>query len=1474
MIRQLVVVALILMMVGIPGVIAEGTTPVSFEEGTTAKENTEVIMDKGTVVFTDKESGLSASTTTTINGVTFVPAKTTESKDLEWSTGTIDPIVKMVYSYDGKTLKETITLKEDVVLTFPITLSTYSKLIPWDHGQWKIVATNSFETMKGIVLEKPYGIDALGKRIEMEYKYDKGVLTLVYDRTITEYEMIEKEVIVIDNKTGMETTEIERTYVPVYSAITYPFVIDPTWVAYDGHWIDNTTNATYTVEMWNTTGTTTWTPPYNVTSVEYLVVGGGGGGSGGDLGAGGGGGAGGFRNATGFNVSTGSPFNITIGAGGAHNVNGSNSVFGSITSVGGGAGGANNQDGHAGGSGGGGSGGTSAGTYAGGDADYLTPKQGYDGGSATGSASLYPGGGGGGGAYSVGSNGVTSTLGNARGGNGGAGLNSSITGIMVGYAGGGGGSVYGAGGLAGTATHGGGNGNASVQGLGFNGTPNTGGGGGAGGSHSPAFGGPGGSGIIIIKYATSINASFTAEPTTGFIPLTVQFTNTSTPIAISWQWNYTTLTNSTPVTFNTTANPAYVFESNGNYSIKLRAYNALTSNVSTQTTWINVTGGNDFTGTPLSGSVYALNVAFTNNTVGATNSTYYFGDGYSSTVKNPSHFYSVAGLYNVNTSFGNTTGITWVNKTNYVNLTSDDDANLKSWLHMNGTDGGTTFIGEKGVAWTPASVTTSTTQYKFGGSSAWFSSASSRLQTPSNAIFNFGTSNFTLEQWVYPTSSDNNMFLLSRTTSGTLKNDGWGIYHSTTSAASDAWVFFMGSAAAGSTGTFTLPLNTWSHLAVERDNAGNVVVYVNGVSVATKAGLNGNYDTTNAITYGDTTGVSMSYRGYIDESRMSSTTRWGSTFSTPYAEYRGNLFTEFPDLNPNSTLRFKTNPTGVALISNLTPRYRTLQIQYVDSPASNITLLTGFNPEHLLASSVVVNATTFAGQVITYSNIDNVNGLVLINTTRAGGYSTVGLTEERASFVDVVMHYYNYTPPSEELDASQFYGSGFLTNGTTNTVYPVHNFISTPVTFAPWITMSNFTVSNTTPILFEQNVTFASELNFTANRFLWNYGDGVTETTTNGIGTHIYTTPGAKDVSLTAYLWQNTSVTNTTTLYSVVTPRYNNTYVNADFSGIPLSGTTGLLVSFTDLAVFGNTTDGRTYNWSFGDFSSNSNLVNPTHVYTMLGVYTVALTVNNSFGIDTETKFGYITIATSQSNTALNLLYPKDVYFHFTDRFGVSQPYVNVSIVMYNSTISNTNWFSTLIGVSPVADPIESTFLSGYTDADGDISFPMVASGRYTVIAVNASKGIYMNRILYPTQVAYVFVVATSDSAAGLIQSDYVNSSLFVTSYVPASAHLNFTYADISNSTATLTFYVNAANGTRLYTDVAISNYTYSNSYEVANVKMAGYVWGYFADNTLFGNISQALGITMKGTDDMLIKIIPCRNADGAPYATGWGNEC
>jgi hypothetical protein len=259
--------------------------------------------------------------------------------------------------------------------------------------------------------------------------------------------------------------------------------------------------------------------PLGSTTVDYMVVAGGGSGASakcGTNGQGGGGGAGGFRESVPSPAAwTASPlanpggalpvsvqgYPITVGAGGAAKTTcgignvGSNSIFSTITSAGGGGGGRGCVVG-SGGSGGGAADGSGTGS---GNTPPVAPPQGTPGGAVGGSGACVASGGGGG-ATVAGSAGIGGT---GPAGPGGAGATTSITGSPTAYAGGGGGggnSGQPGGGTGGTG--GGGAGGNYPASSGTSGSTNTGGGGGA---TSAACGaavtsGAGRSGIVVIRY--------------------------------------------------------------------------------------------------------------------------------------------------------------------------------------------------------------------------------------------------------------------------------------------------------------------------------------------------------------------------------------------------------------------------------------------------------------------------------------------------------------------------------------------------------------------------------------------------------------------------------------------------------------------------------------------------------------------------------------------------------------------------------------------------------------------------------------------------------------------------------------------------------------------------------------------------------------------------------------------------------------
>jgi hypothetical protein len=255
-------------------------------------------------------------------------------------------------------------------------------------------------------------------------------------------------------------------------------------------------------------------------AVEYLVVAGGGGGNTNPSNnAAGAGGAGGYRTNIGSGTTTNpGTYDIVVGAGGAGSTTGtsiagkgSDSRYSTIYSTGGGGGAYEGLAGATGGSGGG-----SANTTGGaGNQGGYSPVEGYGAGTSSGD-----GGNGGGGAGGASPN-ATSQSTNGAGGVGSNSVSSWATITSSGasgyFAGGGGGASYNASNNTGTGGAGGGGDGKSRAGNGVSGTTNTGGGGGAsGGSGGPQVGGNGGSGIVIIKRPTAINAVFSGVTQTTY----------------------------------------------------------------------------------------------------------------------------------------------------------------------------------------------------------------------------------------------------------------------------------------------------------------------------------------------------------------------------------------------------------------------------------------------------------------------------------------------------------------------------------------------------------------------------------------------------------------------------------------------------------------------------------------------------------------------------------------------------------------------------------------------------------------------------------------------------------------------------------------------------------------------------------------------------------------------------------------------
>jgi PKD repeat protein len=192
----------------------------------------------------------------------------------------------------------------------------------------------------------------------------------------------------------------------------------------------------------------------------------------------------------------------------------------------------------------------------------------------------------------------------------------------------------------------------------------------------------------------SINADFVGNPTSGYAPLTVQFTDLSTGNPTKWLWDFgdggiipasedeeVTCEGGACPPPNTLQNPRHTYRLPGTYTVTLTASNQYgTSDTEVKQAYITVTANAivaDFDGTPRSGCA-PLTVQFTDKSSDSpTMWNWDFGDGGiipasteenvtceggacppPNTLQNPRHTYTVPGTYTVTLTASNQFGAT------------------------------------------------------------------------------------------------------------------------------------------------------------------------------------------------------------------------------------------------------------------------------------------------------------------------------------------------------------------------------------------------------------------------------------------------------------------------------------------------------------------------------------------------------------------------------------------------------------------------------------------------------------------------------------------------------------------------------------------------------------------------------------------------------------------------------------------------
>ncbi len=146
---------------------------------------------------------------------------------------------------------------------------------------------------------------------------------------------------------------------------------------------------------------------------------------------------------------------------------------------------------------------------------------------------------------------------------------------------------------------------------------------------------------LVQIFVTDSKAIFSSADTLTCVGKNVSFTNASTGVGLTYSWNFGDATTSTAT------NPVKVYAADGDYTVKLtvKDVNGCTNTI-TKTNYVKVhTAKASFSVSDSISSCSPFEVIFTNTSLYSTSGTWIFGDGSTSTLATPTHYYSTVGTY-------------------------------------------------------------------------------------------------------------------------------------------------------------------------------------------------------------------------------------------------------------------------------------------------------------------------------------------------------------------------------------------------------------------------------------------------------------------------------------------------------------------------------------------------------------------------------------------------------------------------------------------------------------------------------------------------------------------------------------------------------------------------------------------------------------------------------------------------------------
>jgi gliding motility-associated-like protein len=674
-------------------------------------------------------------------------------------------------------------------------------------------------------------------------------------------------------------------------------------------------------------------------------------------------------------------------------------------------------------------------------------------------------------------------------------------------------------------------------------------------------------------------AAFSASPVSGCGPLNVHFTDNSSNAPLFWTWDFGNGTTSRA------QNPTVTYNVAGNYTVKLTVVNKNGQDSITKVNFVSIFPypNTSFTSNLTLGCAPA-NIQFTDlSTPGQGTITQWlwdFGDGFTSNQSNPLHVYSQTGYFTVNLKVTNSQGCAnSIGVSRYLRVVQGVQANFSFTQTSNSCSAPfllnfinqTAGPGTLSYAWDLGNGSTSlqanpSTSYP----------ANTSYTATLTAQSSFGCSDTSQRVITFPAADP----LISAPDSVCVNDPTSFKNGSSPAPLSSAWSF-----GDGGTSALQNPSKTYTAIGSYPVKLVNTYSTCTDSIIKTIAVVN---SPTPNFTSTTTAGCSAPFSATFQDASSAGIVKWVWDFGDGSTQVTVTTPPGAPPPHTYSTpgaFDVTLTVTNSAGCSNSITKPKFVQV-IVPSITLN-------NPDE---EGCYQNATVFQPIAV----VNSADG-VATYSWNAPGATPSASTSATPSFTYAIAGNYNIS----------------LTITTTGRCSATTVFNNAVTVGTP--TPATFTASPNTPVCRPTAVSFTSTSS-PADRYEWNFGDGVfAEADTNSIH-HVYKNEGMYLVSLTVI--HNGCPSSAFFGASVqVNPPIAGFSFQTDCNNI-------LQVAFSDTSEV-DPAQATTYTWDFGDGATSGPVTIPagaspepplSHTYAALGTYTVTLTVSNATCSDQTTR--------------------------------------------------------------------------------------------------------------------------------------------------------------------------------------------------------------------------------------------------------------